>query len=63
MDLALDEAELDEGENHDEADEEVWRWLIERAFPVKWGMTDLDAGAAQILVESVEFAHEGIRKG
>jgi phage tail-like protein len=48
---------------HDETDQEVWRWLIERAFPVKWGATDMDAGAAQIVVESVEFAHEGIRKG
>jgi phage tail-like protein len=48
---------------HNEADEEVWRWLIERAFPVKWTGTDLDAGAPQIVVESVELAHEGIRKG
>jgi phage tail-like protein len=48
---------------HNEADEEVWRWLIERAFPVKWAGTDLDAGATQIVVESVELAHEGIRKG
>jgi phage tail-like protein len=48
---------------HDESDQEVWRWLVERAFPVKWAGTDLDAGAAQVVVESVEFAHEGIRKG
>jgi phage tail-like protein len=48
---------------HDEADEEVWRWLIEAAFPVKWAGTDLDAGTAQVLVESVELAHHGIRKG
>jgi phage tail-like protein len=48
---------------HDEADQEVWRWLVERAFPVKWSGTDLDASATQVVVESVEFAHEGIRKG
>lgn len=48
---------------HDEADQEVWRWLIERAFPVKWTGTDLDAGVGQVVVESVELAHEGIRKG
>ena len=48
---------------HNEADEEVWRWLIERAFPVKWTGTDLDAGATQVVVESVELVHEGIRKG
>ena len=48
---------------HNQADEEVWRWLIERAFPVKWSGTDLDAVATQIVVESVELVHEGIRKG
>ena len=48
---------------HDESDQEVWRWLVERAFPVKWAGTDLDAGATQVVVESVEFAHEGIHKG
>jgi len=48
---------------HNEADQQVWRWLIERAFPVKWTGTDLDAGATQVIVESVELAHEGIRKG
>jgi phage tail-like protein len=48
---------------HDEADQEVWRWLVERAFPVKWSGSDLDAGATQVVVESVELAHEGIQKG
>jgi phage tail-like protein len=48
---------------HDEADAEVWRWLIESAYPVKWTGTDLDAGTAQVVVESVELAHHGIRKG
>ena len=47
----------------DETGAEVWRWLIERAFPVKWTGTDLDAASAQVLVESVEFAHHGIKKG
>jgi len=48
---------------HDEADQEVWRWVIDRAFPVKWTGTDLDAGSSQVTVESVELAHEGIHKG
>jgi len=48
---------------HDEQDKEVWRWLIQGAFPVKWTGTDLDAGTAQILVESIEFAHHGVVKG
>ena len=48
---------------HNEADDEVWRWLIEAAFPVKWAGTDLDANNGQVIFESVEFAHHGIRKG
>lgn len=39
-----------------------WRWLVSGAFPVKWSGTDLDAGSAQVLVESVELAHDGFRK-
>jgi phage tail-like protein len=48
---------------HDEANDEVWRWLIEAAFPVKWAGTDLDANSGQVIFESVEFAHHGIKKG
>lgn len=48
---------------HDAQDNEVWRWLVEGAFPVKWSGADLDAGSAQVLVESVELAHHGIRRG
>ena len=48
---------------HNPDGEEVWRWLIEEAIPVKWTGTDLDAASAQTLVESVELAHHGIRKG
>ena len=48
---------------HDETDTEVWRWLVDGAFPVKWAGTDLDAASGQVLVESVEFAHRGIKKG
>ena len=47
----------------DEAGTEVWRWLVESAFPVKWAGTDLDAASAQVLVESVELAHHGFRRG
>ena len=43
--------------------DEVIRWLVEGAFPVKWTGTDLDAASAQTLVESVELAHHGIRRG
>jgi phage tail-like protein len=47
---------------HDANDDEVWRWLVEAAFPVKWAGTDLDANSAQVVVESVELAHHGIRR-
>ena len=47
---------------HDANDDEVWRWLVVSAFPVKWSGSDLDGGSAQVVIESVEFAHHGIRK-
>lgn len=47
----------------DESGQDVWRWLVEAAFPSKWGAADLDGGASQILVESVEIVHHGVRKG
>lgn len=47
----------------DAGDTEVWRWLIEGAMPVKWTGTDLDAASPQVLVESIELAHRGFRKG
>lgn len=47
---------------HDGAGAEVWRWVVEGAFPVKWVASDLDAAAAQVVVESVELAHHGIRR-
>jgi phage tail-like protein len=42
---------------------EVWRWLVAGAFPTRWSASDLDGSGAQVLVESIEFAHRGIRKG
>jgi phage tail-like protein len=46
-----------------DAGDEVWRWLVQDAFPVKWTGTDLDGASSQVLVESVELAHHGIHKG
>ena len=48
---------------HDANGDEVWRWLVDAAFPVKWTGSDLDAMTTQMMVESVEFAHHGIRRG
>jgi len=48
---------------HDETKAEVWRWLVTDAFPVKWSVGDLDGASGQVLVESVELAHHGIKRG
>ncbi|RYE81497.1 MAG: phage tail protein [Hyphomicrobiales bacterium] len=47
----------------DAQESEVWRWLVDGAIPVKWSGSDLDAGSAAVLVESIELAHRGFRKG
>jgi phage tail-like protein len=40
-----------------------WRWVIEKAFPVKWAGGAFNATASAVFVESVEFAHIGVKKG
>lgn len=46
----------------DEANEKRWAWQIEHALPVKWSASDLDAQASQVVMESLELAHHGLRK-
>jgi phage tail-like protein len=43
--------------------EERWRWVVLKAFPVKWIGPDLKADAGSVAFESVEFAHHGIVRG
>jgi phage tail-like protein len=45
-----------------EAGEKVWAWQIEHALPVKWTATDLDAQQSQVVMETLELAHHGLRK-
>jgi len=45
-----------------EANEKAWAWLIEHALPVKWSASDLDAQASQVVMESLELAHHGLRR-
>jgi phage tail-like protein len=45
-----------------EGGEEAWRWIVEGAFPSKWSGADLDANAAAIATESVQFVHRGVRR-
>jgi|SRR5574339_345570 phage tail-like protein len=47
----------------DEAGDKAWAWVIEKALPVKWSCSDLDATSSSVVMESVEFAHHGLRKG
>jgi phage tail-like protein len=45
-----------------EADEAAWAWQIENALPVKWSVSDLDGQSSQMVMESLELAHHGLRK-
>ena len=45
-----------------EADEPAWAWQVEHALPVKWMSSDLDAQTSPVVMESLEFAHHGLRK-
>jgi phage tail-like protein len=46
-----------------EAGEDTWRWNFTNAFPVKWTGPDLRADSNTVAFESVELAHNGIKKG
>ena len=46
----------------DEANVKQWAWQIENAIPVKWSASDLDAGSSQVVMETLELAHHGLRK-
>ena len=45
-----------------EAGEKAWAWQVENALPVKWTASDLDAQTSQVVMESLELAHHGLRK-
>jgi len=46
----------------DEAGDKAWAWQIADAIPVKWSASDLDASSPQVVMESLELAHHGLRK-
>lgn len=46
----------------DEAGSRAWAWEIKDALPVKWSSSDLDANASQVVMETLELAHHGLRK-
>lgn len=45
-----------------EAGQPAWAWHVDHALPVKWSCTDIDAHSSQVLMESIELAHHGLRK-
>lgn len=45
-----------------EAGEKMWAWQVEYALPVKWSASDMDAQSPQVVMESLELAHHGLRK-
>lgn len=47
---------------NDEANQKAWAWQIESALPVKWSVSDLDAQASPVVMESLELAHHGLRR-
>jgi phage tail-like protein len=47
----------------DEANQQGWVWYVDYALPVKWACTDLDAHASNVMMESIELAHHGVRRG
>lgn len=40
-----------------------WRWSFIEAYPVKWNSSDLKADGSVVTVETLEIAHNGIKKG
>ena len=42
---------------------EVMRWNLDKAFPVKWVGPSLKTDEAAVAVETLEFAHHGIKVG
>lgn len=46
----------------DEGGINAWAWQIEHAVPVKWSSSDLDASSSQVVMETLELAHHGLRR-
>jgi phage tail-like protein len=42
--------------------DKAWAWQLDWAMPVKWSSADLDANSSQVIMESLELAHHGLRK-
>jgi phage tail-like protein len=38
-------------------------WIFKNAYPVKWVGPDLKSDGNEVVVETLELAHEGLEKG
>ncbi len=47
----------------DQAGQERWQWMFDRACPVKWSGPDFRAGTAEVAFEAIELVHEGLKPG
>lgn len=47
----------------DATGKEKWRWNFHEAYPVKWTGPDLKADSNTVAFETIELAHNGIKKG
>jgi len=47
----------------DQIGNEQCRWVFIDAYPIKWSGTDLNSLGNTIAVESIDFAHQGMKKG
>jgi phage tail-like protein len=43
--------------------EEKWHWAFEEAYPVKWMGPAFNGKGIELAVETLELAHNGIKKG
>lgn len=44
----------------DYAGDEKWRWVFQKACPVKWNGPELRSTVTEVAFESIELIHEGI---
>ena len=40
----------------------AFAWQVSDALPVKWSCADLDASSSQVVMETLELAHHGLRR-
>ena len=39
---------------------DVWKWILQKACPIKWSGPDFRAGNSEVAFESIELIHQGL---